>query len=309
MKYLFGPVVSRRLGRSLGIDLIPFKTCSLDCVYCECGRTTNLSADPAAYAPVDEVLSELRSFLSGSPDLDVITFSGAGEPTLHSGIGALISRIKEEFPGYALAVLTNGTLLWKPEVRRALLPADIVVPSLDAVSSEVFRRILRPAEGITPERVVEGLSAFRREYSGRLVLEIFIVPGLNDTPEELALLKEACFRIVPDLVQLNRLDRPGTEPWVKPAGDEALARIAEYFSPLPVEAVGRPVYSGKGSGAADNIAACVVATLRRRPSTLEDLGEAAGCGGRALTDILDELMKAGTVIAEPGDRGTFYRLS
>src|SRR5208337_2577115 len=134
MKYLFGPVNSRRLGISLGVDLVPFKTCSLNCVYCESGATT------AEYVPTDDVISELDRFLSVSPNIDVITFSGSGEPTLHAGIGRIIGHLKLKYPAYKVAVLTNGTLLWNPGVRKSLARADMVIPSLDAVSPGVFNK-------------------------------------------------------------------------------------------------------------------------------------------------------------------------
>jgi wyosine [tRNA(Phe)-imidazoG37] synthetase (radical SAM superfamily) len=161
MKYLFGPVNSRRLGISLGVDLVPFKTCSLNCVYCESGGTTAITSTIAEYVPTDGVISELDRFLSVSPALDVITFSGSGEPTLHAGIGRIIAHLKQKYPAYKVVVLTNGTLLWDPGVRESLSGADIVIPSLDAVSPGIFDKIARPAAGITPERVIRGLAEFR----------------------------------------------------------------------------------------------------------------------------------------------------
>ena len=149
MKYLFGPVNSRRLGISLGVDLVPHKTCSLNCVYCECGDTTTLTSAIAEYVPTGDVIAELDGYLSGSPRLDVVTFSGSGEPTLHAGIGKILRHLKERYPQYKVAVLTNGTLLHDPGVRKSIAMADIVVPSLDAVGPEAFARICRPAAGIT----------------------------------------------------------------------------------------------------------------------------------------------------------------
>ena len=162
MRYLFGPVISRRLGISLGIDLLPFKTCSLDCIYCECGKTKNLTDQIQEYVPTEEVISELQVFLTDKPKLDVITFAGSGEPTLHSGIGQIIKFLKKNFPEYKICVLTNGTLLYQKKVRQSILDADIIIPSLDAVSKEVFEKIAKPAEGITPEKLIEGLIALKK---------------------------------------------------------------------------------------------------------------------------------------------------
>ena len=228
-RYLFGPVPSRRLGISLGIDLVPHKTCVFDCVYCECGRTTDLACKRREYVPTDRVIEELDDFLAKGPDLDYVTFAGSGEPTLHTGLGEIISFIKERYPRYRVAVLTNSALLTDPEVRVALMRADLVVPSLDAVSEEIFLKINRPSPGITAGRVLEGLLDFVREYPGEVWLEVFIVPGINDTEEEIRLLKDAVVAISPDRIQVNTLDRPGTDIRVRPASRGALERIASVL--------------------------------------------------------------------------------
>jgi wyosine [tRNA(Phe)-imidazoG37] synthetase (radical SAM superfamily) len=160
--YVFGPVLSRRLGRSLGIDLVPYKTCTLDCVYCECGSTTNFPGELELLVPVDDVLNELSAVLSVNPDIDVCTFSGSGEPTLHSGLGYIIAHIKKTWPRYRVVVLTNGTLLYRKDVREALYKADTVIPSLDAVSEDVFSKMLRPGPGITAAQTIQGIEDFAR---------------------------------------------------------------------------------------------------------------------------------------------------
>lgn len=309
MKYLFGPVNSRRLGISLGVDLVPYKTCSLNCVYCECGDTTDLASAPAEYVPTDGVIAELDAYLASSPRLDVITFSGSGEPTLHSGIGRIIGHIKDRYPHYRVAVLTNGTMLRDPAVRRSILRADIVAPSLDAVSRSAFERICRPGAGITPQDVIRGLIEFRKEFRGTLSLEIFIVPGVNDTPDELALLREACVMIAPDRVQINSLDRPGAAGWVRPLGRAELDSIAEYFRPLPVEVIGKPAARGPAETKADNMVKEIVSILRRRPSTVEDLRTALGADEEELGAALRSMVDAGTVTVERLDRGDFYRMA
>ncbi|MDO8842543.1 radical SAM protein, partial [Methanocalculus sp.] len=227
---LFGPVRSRRLRNSLGIDLVPDNTCSLDCVYCECGKTRNLSLRRAEYAPTDEILDELNHFLSTDPEIDFITLGGTGEPTLHSGISSILTSIKKEHPTYQTAVLTNSTLLHNPEVRSELSTADLILPSLDAVTREVFQKINRPAPGIYPEKMIQGLIDLRQEYKGQIWLEIFLIPNQNTTEEELHLLREAAMWIKPDRVHLNSLNRSGTEPWVAPLPDEDLMRICRFFS-------------------------------------------------------------------------------
>jgi wyosine [tRNA(Phe)-imidazoG37] synthetase (radical SAM superfamily) len=304
MKYLFGPVRSRRLGLSLGVDLLPFKTCSMNCVYCECGPTTSHTAEVMEYFPTHDVIAELDLYLGKNPDLDVITFAGSGEPTLHSGLGDIIDFIKVKYPRYRVAVLTNGSLLWLEEVRRALLRADIISPSLDAVSPEIFRKINRPARGLEPAKIIGGMIQLRAEFRGEIHLEVFIVPGANDSPEELALIREAALRIRPDRLQLNTLDRPGTDPSLEPADRGTLERIRDFLKPLPVEIIGTPgtVKKDTAPGGAD----AVLATLRRRPSTREDLAASLGMEPAGVDRVLAELTGEGVIERRTGERGDFY---
>ncbi|KAF7600444.1 MAG: radical SAM protein [Candidatus Dactylopiibacterium carminicum] len=238
MKYLFGPVNSRRLGRSLGIDLLPFKTCSLDCIYCECGWTTTRTLERAEWVPTEDVLGELDSVLADAPELDYVTFSGSGEPTLHRGIGRVIKHLKTRYPQYKVAVLTNATLLGDKAVQAELMAADLVSPSLDAATRKAFARICRPVRGVHIDSLIEGITDFRRNYTGQLLLEVFIAPGINDSDIELAALKAALERIEPDAIQLNRLDRPAPEPGlVAIASNEQLEAIRAYLQPLQVQIV------------------------------------------------------------------------
>ncbi|MBN2080537.1 MAG: radical SAM protein [Spirochaetes bacterium] len=309
MKYLFGPVNSRRLGISLGVDLVPHKTCSLNCVYCECGDTTALVTDVAEWVPTREVIAELDEYLEGSPRLDVLTFSGSGEPTLHSGIGEIITHIRTRYPQYRIAVLTNGTMLVDPGVRRSIRDADIVVPSLDAVSPDLFERIARPAPGVRIDEVIEGLVDFRREFRGLLLLEIFVVPGVNDGDDELAALKDACLRIRPDRIQLNTLDRPGAVHWIRPATVGELDSIATRFAPLETEIIGGP--AGDEAVPARrpaDLEKTVLLTLRRRPSTIADLRATLGVDAKLIEGVLSSLREAGMVKVERLERGDFYRV-
>lgn len=243
MKYLFGPVNSRRLGRSAGINLVPFKFCSFDCVYCECGSTTVFTDDVLEYVPYDEVVYEIEQFLSGKPEFDCFTFSGSGEPTLNSRIGDIIDYIKAKKLLSETVVLTNSLTMTRPEVRRRLLNADIVIPTLNAVSEDVFTKIMRPCIPVKPSQIIEGLVEFRKEYSGRIYLEVFIVPGINDREDELIKIRDASKLILPDEVHINHLDRPGTEDWVSSAETEKLLAAGKLFLPVPVKILSRPVIS------------------------------------------------------------------
>ena len=238
-KHLFGPVRSRRLGRSLGVDMTPFKTCPLDCVYCECGATTVLTALRKEYIATDSIIAELDRYLASNPELDYITFGGSGEPTLHSGLGGIINHLKKYYPDRKLALLTNSTLLPDPKLRADILPCDLIVPSLDAVSDDIFCKINKPEKSLRCADIIESLTALSREFGGEMWLEIFIIPEVNDTDEELALFKEAITAINPTRVQLNTLDRPGTCSDLAAAPAARLKEIAAKLAPLPVEIVSR----------------------------------------------------------------------
>ena len=305
-QYLFGPVPSRRLGISLGVDLVPHKTCSLNCVYCECGRTTNLTIERKEYVPTMSVLSELNHFLSTTPKLDYITFSGAGEPTLHSGIGEIVTFIKKNFPNYKLALLTNGTLFYRDEVRDELLPVDVMLPSLDAASDKVFRKINRPVRKLNIETIIEGLVKLRGEFSGEIWLEVFIVPGVNDTEQEIASLREAIHRIKPDQVQLNTLDRPGTAPWVTPATRaklEAIAGQLDWDTRIIANFQQREQIASYNS----DIESAILQTIRRRPCTMDDLSSALGLHPNEINKYLEALLERKKIRSEVMERGTFFR--
>ena len=307
-RYLFGPVPSRRLGRSLGIDLVPQKTCTFDCAYCECGRTTVLTLERREYVPTDRVIAELDDCLAKAPDIDYVTFAGSGEPTLHSGIGDIISFIKDRYPRYRVAVLTNGALFVDPDVRAALMRADLVVPSLDAVSEDIFRDINRPSPGITAGQVVAGLVAFSREFPGVIWLEVFIVPGKNDTDEELLRLRDAVAAIAPDRVQVNTLDRPGTDIRVRRASPRTLERARTIIGGN-AEVIGAASCEPATAPEMRDVADMLLATLRRRPCTVADLSRISGLRPAEVTKHLRILEEKGAVEPVREQRGVFYRVT
>ncbi|MGM0420500.1 MAG: radical SAM protein [Bacillota bacterium] len=229
MKFVKGVVNSRRLGLSLGINLLPDLICSENCVYCECGVTRDLTLKRKEYVPTEKVIAELDKFLQNRPKADYITFSGYGEPTLHSGIGQIIDHLHADHPHYKIALLTNSTLLHQKEVRAEIQNLDLLVPSLDAGRAETFQKICRPAPGITFAQVIEGLTKISKEFTGKIWLEILLLRGINDQPEEI----EAMVKLVEDLnidrIDLNTLDRPPAEPGYQPVSAERLAEIAQRF--------------------------------------------------------------------------------
>ncbi len=312
-QHLFGPVASRRLGVSLGVDLVVHKVCSLDCVYCECGQTTELTLERKSWVPFDRVCEELDHYFENNEDPDYITFSGSGEPTLNKDLGRVIEYIKHHRPGIRVAVLTNATLLTDPGLRQELALADLVVPSLDAVSKPAFRKINRPFQGVDPDDIIKGIQAFRTQFHGRLHLEIFILEGINDNDGELALFKQAIADIKPDLVQLNALDRPGTCSFVKPAGRLTLERIKNYLGPDKVEIIARiPAENTAGAGRSssdrkESLETAILETIHRRPSTCRDLASMLGADASDVQALLDHLVDQGDAVFNKQDRGIFYQ--
>lgn len=225
-QYCYGPIRSRRLGRSLGVDVIPYKTCSLDCIYCECGATNCLTLERKEYFPTKDIIASLDSILKDHPELDFITFAGSGEPTLHRGLGDIIHFLKKKYPQYKVAVLTNATLLNDDTTVKDLQKVDLIVPSLDAVSQEAFEKINRPAPHITPASIIAGIKNLKKSFAGEVWLEIFIIPGINDHETELALFKDAIEELGIKKVQLNTLDRPGAVDWIQRVSKEYIETIA-----------------------------------------------------------------------------------
>ena len=306
-QYLFGPVPSRRLGVSLGIDLVPHKTCSYNCIYCECGKTTRLTTERIEYYPTDAILREIDDFLSTGPKLDFITFSGSGEPTLHSGMGKIARHIRETFPEYRMALLTNGSLFTDPKVRAEAADVHVIVPSLDAVSELVFKQIDRPCSSLTAADVLAGLISLREEFQGEIWLEIFIIPGLNDTDGELSLLRDAIAEIRPDRVQLNALDRPGIFDWITTPTVGEMERIAGVLAFPGIEVVGGLPSRSDIPSFSQDVRESILGTIKRRPCTIDDLSRILGLHPNEVRKYIDPLLAEGLITEERETRGIFYR--
>ena len=284
MSYIFGPVPSRRLGRSLGVDLVPFKTCSYDCIYCQLGRTTNKAMLREEYVPLEDVLQELKTKLASRPDC--ITFSGSGEPTLYSRMGELIDQIKA-MTDIPVAVLTNGSLLWKAEVRSQLLGADLVVPSLDAGDEAVFQAVNRPHGDVSFETMLDGLIEFRRQFRGRYWLEVMVLSGYNAIDEEVRKLAKCVGLIKPDRVQLNTVTRPPAEDYAVTVNRERLNELAAMFSP-PAEVIADFTGAHKQrefeAGGQE-----VLELLQRRPCSADDIADGLGMHRNEVVKHIEEL--------------------
>jgi wyosine [tRNA(Phe)-imidazoG37] synthetase (radical SAM superfamily) len=293
---------------SLGVDLVPKKVCSLDCVYCEVGKTTKLTTQRMEYIPYDKVVGELEHYFKHNPDPDYITFSGSGEPTLNSRLGDVLDFIKQQKPGIPVAVLTNGTLLYDEQVRKELRDADVVLPSLDAASDEAFKKINRPAGDLSINRCIDGLVAFRKEFTGKIWLEIFILPSYNDDDDELLKLKSVIDRIQPDSVQLNTLDRPGTVDGLQAATLQNLERIVNQWGLKQVEIIAAAVQRKTNKAFRNDMESAILETISRRPCTLDDLKEILGLHVNEINKYLDVLEATQKIEAVRQARGVFYQL-
>jgi len=237
---IFGPVNSRRLGRSLGVNLIPHKTCNLNCVYCECGSTTELTNERKNYFAPDLVLAEIEEAVNKDGHIDFITFAGNGEPSLYKDIKKITRGIKEKFPDIKLAIITNATLITNKDVFEAFLDADVLLPSVDSVLEAGFKKMNRPLGSLDLKELLDALLKFKKVYKGQMWAEIFICHGINDTDVELAALKDYMSKLKPDRIQLNSLDRPSAEPWVQKTSIDQLKKVMEVFKNIStVEIISR----------------------------------------------------------------------
>ena len=305
-EFVFGPVPSRRLGRSLGLDLVPFKTCSFDCTYCQLGRTTDLTTERREYRPVDEVLSQLEARLAAGAAPDCITLSGSGEPTLHTGLRPLMQGVRR-LTDRPIVVLTNGSLLWQPDVREDLQAADIVIPSLDAGDAEMFGRVNRPHPKLGFEQVVEGLETFCQNFAGEVWLEIFLLGGLTTDDAHLRELAGIANRISPERVQLNTVTRPPCEADARPASAEEMHRAEQILGERAGVIADRAASSGAPGGSLQ--AMDVVELLARRPCTLDDLASGLRAHPLEVAKHLERLLRSRTVTCQRHGKGLYYKIA
>ncbi len=300
---MYGPVPSRRLGLSLGVDIVPVKVCTLDCIYCQIGRTTEKTIERKDYIPVEEVLAELRERLAQGLQADYITISGSGEPTLNSRLGELIDVIKK-LTDIPVAILTNGTLLYRQDVRADCVKADVVLPSLDAGDEQAFQRVNRPHRDISIEKLISGLCAFRNEFTGQIWLEVFFIEGINTDAEQIAKIKDAIERIRPDKVQLNTAVRPTAEPNVKAMDDEKLRVIAgQLGEKCEVVADFLPRHLGKHI---ESRAEDVLSMLKRRPCSIQNICSGLGIRRNEALKYISHLQKQGVIHSEKKDGMIFF---
>ena len=307
---------SRRLGRSCGIDIMPFKVCTLDCIYCQLGKTTEKTIERKDYVPVKPVLAELKAKLVEGLEADFITISGSGEPTLNSRLGQLIDGIKK-ITNIPVAILTNGTLLYRPDVRADCAKADVVMPSLDAGDEKAFEEINRPHKDISVENLISGLCAFRNEFSGRIWLEVFFIESMNTDAEQIAKIKNTIERIRPDKVQLNTVARPTTCAGIKRVDTEKLEAIAKELGkkcevivdfsssrdgPAPIGREPKLNSCGIKSKAEE-----VLSMLKRRPCSLNDICSGLGIGRNEALKYVSRLQNRGVINSEEKAGRIFFK--
>jgi len=303
-KYLYGPVPSRRLGLSLGVDIVPLKVCTLDCIYCQLGKCSKKTVERAEYIPIEPVIAELTEKLTQPIHADFITIAGSGEPTLNSQLGKILAAVKKN-TNIPLAVLTNGTLFYRKEVRADCAKADVVLPSLDAGDEQTFRKINRPHADISIEKLVSGLEAFRNEFAGQIWLEVFLVGGLNTDNEQITAIKALIERISPDKVHLNTAVRPTAKrglPKVTPQQIQTIAtslgeacEIVADFSPdhHPIETRTTPKD--------------VFSMLKRRPCSLADISAGLSIPPNLTVKHLTNLLQQGLIESYQQNSVRFFR--
>lgn len=304
--HIYGPVPSRRLGYSLGVDILPFKTCSLDCVYCQLGTTKHKTVRRTKFFSDEAILDQIKNAIASGQRIDYITFSGSGEPTLSTSLGNLIREIKKITP-IPVAVLTNSTLLFRKKVRDELSRADLIVPSLDAVTQDIFERMNRPHPTLNIDRVIGGLKNLRQEFKGKIWLEVLFVKGINDSPSHIQKLKKVIADINPDKIHLNTVVRPPAEKFALPLSPQKLEQIKNIFGEK-AEVVAEFKNARHMPGSHD-IPQAILSMVARRPVTLSDMSKSLGKHKNELIKYLDFLLKEGKIKLVIHDGKKFYEPS
>ncbi|MBN1902046.1 radical SAM protein [Candidatus Sumerlaeota bacterium] len=303
-KYVYGPVPSRRLGRSLGIDLAPFKICTYDCIYCQLGRTTNKTMERREYSPFESILKELNRKLKEGASPDYISLAGSGEPTLNACTGKLIREIKN-LTSIPVAVITNGSLLWMKEVQEELEPADVIMPSLDAGDDEIFQIVNRPHPDISFEKMTEGLVKFRERFHKPVWLEVFLLPNISGRESEVKKIAAIVHRIRPDKVQLNSIARPPAEKYASRMPDDSMESCARLFD-VETEVISERRKNNTPPISASVTDDDVVALLSRRPCTARGVTLGLGINLNETVKIIQKLCEQGAIKETRNDKDIFY---
>jgi len=306
-KYLFGPVPSRRFGRSLGVDLIPYKTCTLDCVFCQLGRTTNKTVMRKEYVSTDDVITELKAWLKKDSRADYITLSGSGEPTLHEQFGEIINFIHRS-TSIPSVLLTNGTLLHIPEVRDSAAHADVVKVSLSAWDQASYECVNRPHIQLKFDPLLEGQKSFRRQFQGELWLEVIVVQGMNSALFSMKRIAALAKTLQPDRIHLNTVVRPPAEKFAKAISYKQMSSLCGLFEPTAEVAV--EFKQGKENGLVLNAnKEMILSMLQRRPCTTDEIAKGFGMHLNEVSKYLGHLMQTGQIRAQHKKDNVFYTVA
>ena len=304
--HIYGPVPSRRLGFSLGVDILPYKTCTLDCIYCQLGPTPKKTVQRSLYFSPQKILAQIKRALDSEQRIDYITFSGSGEPTLNVSLGKIIREIKKN-TDIPVAVLTNSTLLTDVRVRKALQAADLVVPSLDAATQEKFVEVNRPHASLEIKDIIGGLIKFRQEFKGQIWLEIMLVRDRNDSPEHISKLKAAVRKIQPDKIQLNTVIRPPAEMYAKALNHKELEKIQKFLG-KKCEIVADFTKMNQFPQSKD-LERKILSMIQRRPVTLSDISASIGKHRDEVLKYLNILINNGKIKPLTHKGKTYYEPS
>ena len=302
--FVYGPVPSRRLGRSLGVDLVPYKVCSYDCIYCQLGRTKEKTIERKPYIPAGRILDQLYQKLKQGVSADYITVAGSGEPTLNTQIGSLIHEIKKNAK-IPVAVLTNGSLLGDSQVRESIMEANVVLPSLDAHDQEGFEAINRPHSEIEFETMVEGLIAFRKEYSGEIWLEVFILEGINAREADAMQFKYWIERVNPEKVHINTAVRPSAETYARQVAPEEMARFCKILGEK-AEVI-TPYKELERHERKADVEEDLLNLLARRPCTLDDIASGLSVHRNEILKYIEPLVKSHRIDMVKKNSGVYYQ--
>jgi len=304
-KHLFGPLISRRFGRSLGVDLCPMKTCSYDCIFCQLGRTTEKTIKREDFFSLENICNEITHWLKTGDYAEYITLAGSGEPTLYSHLEELIDFIhsKTDIP---VLILSNGSLFWQPEVRKAASKADVVKISMSCWNQNLFEIINRPLSELNFQNMLDGEILFRKEFKGKLILEVFLLAGINAITADIRKIAKITDKIQPDTIHLNTVTRPAVEDFAFSVNKEKMEEFAALFTPkakIPTEISGNPISNKK----IDEVK--ILDLICRRPVTLQQLADTFSAHPNEIAKLTGKMMHSQKIIMISKNSENYFKIN
>lgn len=288
----------------MGVSVTPKKACTLDCIYCQLGKTTKKTIKRFFYVDILELKKELAKIIAGCPKIDYISISGSGEPTLHKRLDKIITAIKSVTNNkYPVAVITNSSLLYQKEVRQELKGADLIVPSLDAAAKKTFYLIDRPHKQITFQKIISGLINLRKEFKGQIWLEIMLLGGINDSLEEASKFKRLVNKINPDKIQLNLPIRPAGVDIALP--DYARVKKIKKIIGKKCEIVSS-FYKETQKKFSQSVQKDIIKYLNIRPATMKDLEKSVGLKKPVLAKQIKRMLDLRLIMKRMYNRKIYF---